>query len=227
MRSLVVALVLAAACSGPNRTVVVPPSPNTDERAFVGELIRRTTRIDAYCPEQGGDISWWGSGVWIGPGREKGKWILATAKHVVERDDCTYKLEEAYLGTPLEARVVLRSTTHDVAVIETDVEADIWTRPSHPYVGMRVWVVGYPVQVLTGEGSLQVTSGRLAVSYGTPELFRVTAEAFFGSSGGPVFDDEARLVGLLVALSRGAGQMEWYAVPATEVFRLYNAATVR
>ena len=66
-------------------------------------------------------------------------------------------------------------------------------RPRRLGVGESVWVVGCPIGIC-GE----VTTG-IVTNY-ADELYHVDARAIPGNSGGPVFDDRGRVIGLLIAI---------------------------
>lgn len=176
-------------------------------------LAARTVRITAHCT--GVQQPGWGSGVIIQTG------IVATAAHVLKP------------GCELRARgVVARPAAID---LEADVALLVapglppWAQveASVPYTGQWVVTVGFPAQLLDqARPYMSVSPGYLATDLG--RWYRVTAPAYYGNSGGGVFDDRGRLVGLFVAMHTAAPidapvDGMYYAAPARVVFRLLEA----
>lgn len=140
-----------------------------------------------------------GSGVYIGDG------YVLTARHVVE--DCNnyyiefnsgIKLtsEKAYYGGDCDLGIILCNQLINVPVVEFADYNDL-------YVGQRVYVSGNPF------GHHNVTFGiisglnRKIEMFGNCFLMTVDAQAWPGNSGGPVIDEEGKLVGILVGGHHG------------------------
>lgn len=204
---LVLCLLAFAACAGRQ----VAPGQLGEEG--LSEMAKRTMRIDVFCKEGDGG----GTGVLLGPDK-RGRAIVATADHVA-RLGC-----ETWVAG-LKAEVVARDSLADVALLRVDAAAGIAVMREAPlYLGMPVVAMGYPLQFPTGGTGFQVTRGYLVAKY--VNRMRVSASFYYGSSGGPAFDEQGRLVGLTVS-----GYMinavypvadQYIVTPAAQVFHLYE-----
>lgn len=138
--------------------------------------------------------------------------LLATAWHVVD-EDCLFTVE----GDPV--KVQAKDEDHDVALLWQQKPTALFPlRDADVYLGMEVVAVGFPLQRSVGDTTLQVTRGFLAAEYG--EQYEITANIYYGNSGGPVFSMKGELVGLSVAMI-SESPPEFFASPAEYVFRLY------
>jgi S1-C subfamily serine protease len=195
MRSLSVLLVvLLTACSGCAGKVPSVSQPIVDRQNRVQEMLKRTVEVHSVCSWiEGG-----GSGVIVDSTH------VITAKHVVEglqADDCDLAVNNKWYKAHVTAYKL--SGTVDAAVLElsmplADVTPVEW-RTAEP--GERVIVTGYPMQLTRGyKQQLTVTDGLLAIQDWTDELDRITAQVYFGNSGGPVWDEDGKLIGIAVCL---------------------------
>jgi S1-C subfamily serine protease len=139
---------------------------------------------------------------WIGP-----KGYVVTAAHVVEGATRIALAQDGkFVGT---AELVESDPTNDVAILKP-----VFSDGSHPALsfsddpprlGERLFTLGYPVPDQLGL-SLKMTSGEVSaltgvdVSTGRPDdvrLLQVSVPIQSGNSGGPVFDDSGRVVGII------------------------------
>lgn len=67
-------------------------------------------------------------------------------------------------------------------------------------IGEHLYVVGYPVQLGDHEQALTVTDGVRAGPVDDEGQERITAEVYFGNSGGGVWGDDGALLGISVAV---------------------------
>lgn len=193
-------LVVASCCQQGRPTPLAP-----DDRSFVAGLRKQTVRVMTYC---GGQLRGSGSGVLLGGG-----WV-ATADHVVPHG-CTSMV----LGQLMEARG--RDARHDVMLLYSPKLNGPNLRWGNPYLGQRVVCVGWPRQLYIGGRAMeQVSRGEVIVDY--VERIRVGCSFESGSSGGPVFDEQGRLIGLSVSMMRSLND-EYIVAPATAVKRLLDA----
>lgn len=208
---MLLVLLLAVACQSGS----LPPveAANGSDRDFVNSLVAQTTVVSVNCSEGSG----WGSGVYLGDD------LVATAAHVAV-DGCELTVDR------LTAYPLLRDSAWDVAVIEVPgLNARSAVFSPDPYVGQRVIAVGHPYHKYTKARQLSVTRGTLSAAY--DGRYRIDSSFWFGSSGGGVWDEQGRLVGLSVEfLGFGAGSEihadvgEFFVAPARNIRALRTKA---
>lgn len=122
---------------------------------------------------------------------------VITANHVLPADrDCSPS------AGGIDAKVVARNVRHDVAILR--LEKNLNTRGTiklgNPRIGQPVIVLGFPrlIGFTVSPHPLSVTSGVVATS--TNKWLRITAQFFFGSSGGGVWDENGKLIGIVSQL---------------------------
>lgn len=121
----------------------------------------------------------------------KGGSLVVTAAHVVDFTNCLITIN----GTP--AQVLHKNTELDVAILASMLSTP---RPLYlnlsPALGAQVTIISYPISLIDQANRLSVSVGHI-LEMGE-YIWRVSAQAWWGSSGGPVFDQEGRVVGILV-----------------------------
>ena len=133
--------------------------------------------------------------------------VVVTNRHVL--DQPLQVTVNTWDGRSLEADVVGTAVDSDLAVLRlSDATglpvAELRTTPVEP--GEVVYAVGYP-----GGGPATVTMGKVVglvdgTLLGEPaDVIRVDAEIQQGNSGGPLLDEQGRVVGVVFALESGAG----------------------
>ncbi|MEM8951428.1 MAG: serine protease [Pseudomonadota bacterium] len=131
-----------------------------------------------------------GSGLIVGPRR------VLTAHHVVQGEGLGVRF---FSGEANAGSVIWSDAERDLALIDVEIPEGHPKAPlscDHPVAGQHVIAVGHPIQsqwVMVG-GYLPNRSpiaGRL-VSLGFP--------VGLGTSGGPVFDDQGRVIGITLAI---------------------------
>lgn len=154
-----------------------------------------TLELKTYCS---GELFGVGSGVmWKSD-------LSLTAAHVAKsaKEHGCKLVVTNYHGDTAVAKVVQYYADKDVAVIqhpglgvgvELKFSTDLWR-------GMPVFTVGYPNSPDHEPSGLTVTRGEVAAFNGWNGFTRHTAPTYFGCSGGPVFDLEGRLVGLMLGV---------------------------
>lgn len=178
-------------------------------------MVDLTRRIEVECPS---GAHGWGSGVILGPAHHAmGYMIVATAAHVMKPGCSTTIRGQAIVE-------LSRDEDADVSLVLAPGFGHWYLQPSRLWLGMPVVTVGWAFQPFDDEGHLQVSRGALLVDFGA--RLKVSSEAYFGNSGGPVFDEEGKLVGLLVSglvFGNHPVEGEHYATPARRVFEMYWA----
>lgn len=209
---LLAILLLLSGCKGTSGAALSrPPS------AFITDLAAYTVKLTVTCPTGDGSE---GSGVLISP-----EGHLLTAYHVVEqavrnpRCQIVVGRSKKLNSSPLplyRAHIVLTDAPMDIAVLHiygdrNERPLDITFRAAPlaehtPPVGATVHVLGYPGitdDLLAYDKDTIIAEGEC----GAPETCWLLTEAFasWGSSGGPVFNDNGELIGLAV----GEKKMAW------------------
>ena len=140
--------------------------------------------------------------------------IVVTAKHVTDGTPGTYKvtLDD---GTVYGVKAVVEDRQYDIAFLQLDLPAGCVLSPvrladlSDVRVGDAVFIVGSPYGELNS-----VTLGILSAKQRDIDCwhiaFQTDSTAAPGSSGGPVFDEYGRVIGVLVG---GIEATINYAVP--------------
>lgn len=144
-----------------------------------------------------------GSGVLI---TDRGHVI--TNAHVV--GDAPNVVIETSQGTFVPASVVRKNVDADLALLKPEAHDVKWS-PSHwdhaapPRVGSTVYIIGHPAGLgwTVTEGLISGT--RKAGEAGKIELIQTNAAISPGNSGGPMFDADGRLVGIVSSKLVGTG----------------------
>jgi serine protease Do len=155
-------------------------------------MIPRTVLVTIECD---GDDSGGGSAVLMGGD------IALTARHVVEgQEGCDIEVGNASFRADVLS--YKEDKNSDLAILKLDREAYTpHLDMSQGELGEHVTVVGYPVNLASDRQMLNVTDGVIAAyNYDGSGEDRITAQVYFGNSGGPVFSDDGRLVGIAVSL---------------------------
>jgi V8-like Glu-specific endopeptidase len=103
------------------------------------------------------------------------------------------------------------SWTYDYAVLQGDTAHEAVTL-SDAVPGEHVMVVGYPMSIDDQKQHLTYTDGLYTGVETAEHMQRITAYAYYGNSGGGVWNDAGELVGILVEI-RPASLGEYGPVP--------------
>jgi hypothetical protein len=191
---------LVVGCTAPKAIVRELPEPVSHQEILV-EAIADTARIQTTCITPKGDIVvGGGSGVYLQNWR--GRQEVVTAAHVMAPRPagylCVWTIEDEVI------RLDEYDQKNDLALVsfESDTIRDVGIsnlglRQDNDYLGSPLFIVGYPW--IMDEPELRVTHGRLQ-SYWKDNRWTTNAEAWFGNSGGPVFDYNGDLVGILIQI---------------------------
>lgn len=194
--------------------VPAPPPLTAEDRAGLAELgdlelpevaatsvLRRAQQITVRIRALGCDQLGLGSG-FVLPGN-----VVVTNRHVVAAPKEVSV--NTWDGTSLRADVSGTAIDSDLAILQLadDVDlpvAELRTDPVEP--GEPVIVVGYPgggpATVSTGE-VVSLIDGEMLDE--PADVIRVDAEISQGNSGGPLLDDEGKVVGVVFAVDVGSG----------------------
>ena len=136
---------------------------------------------------------------------------IMTSDHVVAgTDDITVTFTD---GTTSRAVVAESIPEMDIAILQTDTLPDVVvpaTFGGSPAIGARVYAVGNPLG-LSGSvstGIVSATGRTIGREVGEPleDLIQFDAAVNPGSSGGPLLDENAQLIGIVTALVNPTGE---------------------
>jgi S1-C subfamily serine protease len=212
--ALLVVLVLGGCVSPPPAIDDVPSFAAGDEielpAAAATSVLRRAQEVTVRIRSLGCDRFGIGSG-FVLPGG-----VVVTNRHVI--DQPREVSLNTWDGVSLDATVTGIAVDSDLAVLQLrDAAADLPVaelRTTPVEVGETIVAVGYPeggpATVTTGS-VVGLVDGELL---GEPsEVIRVDATIRQGNSGGPLLDEQGRVVGVVFALEVGTGY--GLAVPVT------------
>ena len=141
-----------------------------------------------------------GSGVIIGPN------TILTAKHVVDNVD--YIIITGFDGNDIPVLDIEIDPNDDCAVIHVDADLQNYVLPaSQVILGERVIVIGAPFgEEFYNTVTVGIVSGldRNIPHFGVCPIITVDAAVNPGNSGGPVFNINGELIGIVVGLRHGA-----------------------
>lgn len=140
---------------------------------------------------------------------------VVTAYHVVRSSPESIRVDQTGSSA---VRLVGFDEAADVALLELSrpISGALALRPTTPQPGTRVYAIGTPLGYLESTISEGIVSGVRRV--GDVALIQITAPVSHGSSGGPVLDEEGRVVGV-VDLAIESGQSLNFAMSAYTVGR--------
>lgn len=181
----------------------------------MSQMMGTTFQVFASCADGAG------SGSAVSLGNHEGLAYFATAAHVVDGENCGVQIASR------EVEVVETDATYDIAILRARAPFFFVTavEMAPVYLGMPIVAMGYPLQPFTGKTELQVTSGVMSALI--PLHYKISSPVYFGNSGGHVYDEQGRLVGLVVSLIQKNGVPmpgEWFATPGWRVFEMYDEA---
>lgn len=180
--------------------------------------------------EQIQKAEWTGSGFAIADG------YIATNYHVINGAKTIYikgingNIKDAYRGY-----VTATDREHDLAIIQI-VDKKFDSFDDIPYalggksasdIGESVFVLGYPLTQTMGndckltDGIISATSGYK----GTQSMFQITAPIQPGNSGGPLFDNDGDVIGIICSKHTDAENVN-YAVKVSYLISLCNSQDI-
>lgn len=148
--------------------------------------------------------------------------FIATNWHVVA-DAKNIEITFPDSRKSVRAEVAIRDVTNDLAVLRPADSTNFDACPEFPFqlassssvtLGERVSTIGYPLQSILGSNP-KFSEGVVASRTGMqddPRLLQISAEIQPGSSGGPLFDGQGDIVGIVVATLDAA---KLYAIAGT------------
>lgn len=150
---------------------------------------------------------------WSGSCVAVSKRLVATNYHVVENAQnlvvCGVNGDK---NTDYDAEVVLKDKINDLAIVKISDSRFIGfnikygIRNAVAEVGSDVFVLGYPLTTTMGE-DIKLTTGVISSKtgfQGDVSQYQISAPIQPGNSGGPLFDNQGNLIGIVSAKHRGA-----------------------
>ena len=155
-------------------------------------LVTRT--LPAVVELRPGFARWLGAGVVIS---EDG-WVM-TAGHVVEDQDVMIVTMRD--GMKYMSVLIIEDPNSDTAILKIDVEDTPYVRlyQGYPQLGAPVYAIGHPLGVLYSISLGVVSNSHINKPWFDSDLIVTDAEITGGNSGGPLFNMEGCLLGIVVA----------------------------
>lgn len=174
------------------------------------------------------------SDTWSGTGFALNNGYVVTNYHVIEEaKSITIKGVKGDFNTDLAADVVATDKYNDLALLKiTDnrfngfgtIPYKIKTNTSE--VGENVFVLGYPLTSTMGD-EIKLTTGVISSKtgfQGDVSLYQISAPVQPGNSGGPLFDNNGNLIGIINAKHGGAENVS-YAIKTSYLRNLIESYT--
>ena len=182
--------------------------------SFSGEDFPKTAVVKVRAHHPNGTVTL-GSAVLLGAER------LVTNCHVAAT---AQSMQIVHNGRSWRAEVEAQDTNRDLCILRaagiTGATANTATSIT---VGQKVFAAGFP-----GGNQLAVTAGRIVAvhDYDGAKVIQVSSPFDYGASGGGLFDEDGRLLGILTFKLRAGGAFH-FALPAEWVTALGRSGTGR
>lgn len=175
-----------------------------------------------------------GTEKWSGTGFALNNGYIATNYHVVENAK-SIKVQgiRGSFNTEYNATVISTDKFNDLAIIKINDSRfngfgtiPYRVKTSTSEVGEDVFVLGYPLTTTMGD-EIKLTTGVISSKtgfQGDVSLYQISAPIQPGNSGGPLFDGNGNLIGIVNAKHRGAENVS-YAIKASYLNSLVESAS--
>lgn len=175
-----------------------------------------------------------GTEKWSGTGFALNNGYIATNYHVVENaKSIKVKGIRGNLNTEYNATVISTDKFNDLAIIKINDRSfkgfgtiPYSVKTSTSEVGEDVFVLGYPLTTTMGD-EIKLTTGVISSKtgfQGNASLYQISAPIQPGNSGGPLFDGNGNLIGIVNAKHRGAENVN-YAIKASYLNNLVESSS--
>lgn len=209
----------SSASSRPSHPQKVQTEPAYESSVYASRLTEHrykvTMRLEKFCPK--GQF-FYGTGVIVSSDK------VITAKHIVEcpdGGDSVYIVGHRSDGKKVKLKPYWKAGYHDVAVLH----ATSWLNGprrakvdlgEHAIIDRTKLKIGDWLCYVGGGARVQVVLTKCGEVYeSSPLEFAVGLHVFGGNSGGPLFNKEGKLVGIMYG--KHEEDLEGYAVPITAV----------
>lgn len=169
---------------------------------------------------------------WTGTGWALKDGYIVTNYHVIE-DANTINIQgvQGDFSTKYKAKVIATDKFNDIAIIKID-DSNFTSFGNIPYsvktstsdVGEDIFVLGYPLTSTMGE-EIKLSTGIISSKtgyQGDVSLYQISAPIQPGNSGGPLFDDDGNVIGIVSAKHQGAENVG-YAIKASYLRNLMES----
>lgn len=154
---------------------------------------------------------------WSGSGIALSNKVFATNHHVVDGATNLF-IYFPETKSKYKAEVVAIDASNDLAIVKVT-DSSFSSFPAIKYgfkktaedVGMGVFVLGYPLVDTMGE-EIKLTTGVVSSRsgfQGNPSQYQISAPVQPGNSGGPLFNDNGELIGIVSAKHTGADNVSY------------------
>lgn len=129
------------------------------------------------------------------------KSYVLTASHVIdEADEILIEFSDCM---PIKATVYQKNAEEDWAVLKLDAECEAQPISYSPEIqlGDKIYTLGFPSASLLGK-NIKYTDGSVSALTGMMDdakTFQISAPIQPGNSGGPIFDDQGRVIGIVLS----------------------------
>ncbi len=172
---------------------------------------------------------WTGSGFAIADGYIVTNYHVTNGAKTIRIKGVNGDMEEAYKGF-----VVASDKEHDLSIVKI-VDKDFEGFDAIPYkigkttvdVGDDIFVLGYPMTQTMGE-EVKLTNGVISAASGykgDASMYQISAAVQSGNSGGPLFNEDGAVIGVVCAKHAGAENAN-YAVKVSYLYSLITSSNL-
>lgn len=189
------------------------------------EFIKDYPSTDIY--EQVQKVDWTGTGFAIADGYIATNYHVTNGAKTIKIRGVNGDMEESYRGY-----LVASDRNHDLAIIKiVDKRFDGFDDipyclgKSVPEVGNEIFVLGYPMTETMGK-EIKLTDGIISAASGykgDQSMYQISAAVQPGSSGGPLFDNDGNIIGIVCAKHSDAENAN-YAIKVSFLLSLINSS---
>jgi len=161
--------------------------------------------------------------------------LILTCYHVVENaKEILIRGVDGRFDTTYSAKINFYDPNMDIAILSIDnflatknFSLPYSFKPSASEVGENIFVLGYPLQNTMGQ-EIKLTTGVISSNsgfLGDTTLFQISAPIQPGNSGGPLFDSNGNLIGVVTAKHKNADNVG-YAVKLNSLYEGFKSKFV-
>lgn len=179
--------------------------------------------------EQIQKAEWTGTGFAIADGYIATNYHVTNGAKTINIKGINGDMKESYKGY-----VVASDKENDISIIRI-VDKDFESLGTIPYtigktnteVGDEIFVLGYPMTETMGE-EIKLTDGLISATTGykgSETMYQISAAVQPGNSGGPLFNSDGAVIGIVCAKHEGAENAN-YAVKVSYLYSLINSSNL-